>query len=153
MTPPQRFIGIDVSKRQLDIAQTPCGEFWSTTNDEAGIEELVKRLGCSRPALIVLEATGGYEFPLVAELAAAKLPFAVANPRQVRAFAKGVGYLEKTDKIDAAVMAHFAEVVGKWSQCLPARRTVAPLPQPWSAMASKRTSTCSSSLSLAWRRR
>jgi transposase len=119
MTPPQRFIGIDVSKRQLDIAQTPCGEFWSTTNDEAGIEELVKRLGCSRPALIVLEATGGYEFPLVAELAAAKLPFAVANPRQVRAFAKGVGYLEKTDKIDAAVMAHFAEVVHPEPRPLP----------------------------------
>jgi transposase len=66
MTPPQNLFGIDVSKRQLDIAQAPCGDFWSTTYDESGIQELVKRLRRSRPALIVLEATGGYELPLVA---------------------------------------------------------------------------------------
>lgn len=111
MTPPQRFFGIDVSKQQLDIAQRPSGHFWASTNDEQGIRELVKCLRRSCPTLIVVEATGGYELELVTALAAAKLPFAVANPRQVRDFAKGMGILEKTDKIDAAVLAHFADVV------------------------------------------
>jgi len=111
MTPPQRFFGIDVSKWQLDIAAKPSGQSWTATNDESGIQELVKRLRRSCPSLVVVEATGGYELELVTALAAAKLPFAVANPRQVRDFAKGMGILEKTDKIDAAVLAHFADVV------------------------------------------
>jgi transposase len=124
MPPPQKFLGIDVSKRQLDIAQEPSGDFWSTTNDEAGIQDLIKRLRRSCPTLVVVEATGGYEFPLVVALAAAHLAFAVANPRPVRDFAKGTGYLEKTDKIDAAVLAHFAEVVRPEPRPLPSEATL-----------------------------
>jgi transposase len=111
VTPPQTFVGIDVAKRQLDIALRPAGEARSVKNDSPGIDELMQRLKGLQPTLIVLEATGGYEAPLVWALAAAQLPFHVANPRQVRDFAKGTGHLAKTDSIDAAVLAHFAEVV------------------------------------------
>jgi len=111
MTPPQIFVGIDIAKRQLDIATRPSGEIWAATNDETGIQTLVQRLRCLRPALVAVEATGGYELSLVLALATAQLPFTVANPRQVRDFAKGMGILEKTDKIDARVLAHFADVV------------------------------------------
>lgn len=111
MTTPQIFVGIDISGRQLDVALRPTGEHWSTTNDKAGIEGLVRRLQQLQPTLIALEATGGYESALVAALTAASQPFAVANPRQVRDFARGVGRLAKTDPIDAAVLARFAEVV------------------------------------------
>jgi len=111
MTPPQTYVGIDVAKRQLDIACRPTGDGWITVNDDDGITGLVKRLQGLQPALIVVEATGGYELALVTALAAAKLPFAVANPRQVRDFAKGLGLLEKTDKIDAKVLARFADTV------------------------------------------
>lgn len=124
MTPPQRFFGIDVSKWQLDIAARPSGESWTTTNDESGIHKLVKCLRRSCPVLIVMEATGGYELELVMALATAKLPFAVANPRQVRNFAKGMGLLEKTDKIDAAVLAHFADVVCPQPRPLPDEATL-----------------------------
>ena len=111
MTPPQIFVGIDIAKRQLDIATRPSGEIWAATNDATGIQTLVQRLRCLRPALVAVEATGGYELSLVLALATAQLPFTVANPRQVRDFAKGMGILEKTDKIDARVLAHFADVV------------------------------------------
>ena len=124
MTPPHRFFGIDVSKWQLDIAARPSGESWTTTNDESGIHELVKRLRRSCPALIVVEATGGYELELAMALARANLPFAVANPRQVRDFAKGMGILEKTDKIDAAVLAHFADAVRPKPRPLPNEATL-----------------------------
>ena len=123
MTPPQIFVGVDVAKRQLDIATRPRDDVWAAPNDEAGIQDLVKRLRRLRPALVVVEATGGYEFPLVMALAAAQLPFAVANPRQVRDFAKGTGHLEKTDKIDAKVLAHFAEVVQPEPRPLPSEAT------------------------------
>ena len=119
MTLPQVFVGIDVAKRQLDIATRPCDDVWPSANDEAGIKDLLKRLRGLRPTLIVVEATGGYELSLVLALAAAQLPFAVANPRQVRDFAKGTGHLEKTDKIDARVLAHFAEVVQPAPRPLP----------------------------------
>jgi len=119
MTPPQVFIGIDVAKRQLDIAARPAGTVWAAANDEAGIADLVKCLGRLRPTLIVVEATGGYELAVVLALAKAQLAFAVANPRQVRHFAKGLGLLEKTDKLDAKVLAHFAEVVRPNPRALP----------------------------------
>ena len=105
-----RFVGIDVAKRRLDVAERPGDERWDTTNDVAGISGLVERLkagGALR--LIVLEATGGYEIAVVAALAAAGLPVVVINARQVRAFARAVGKLAKTDAIDATVLAHFAE--------------------------------------------
>jgi transposase len=123
MTPPQIFVGIDVAKRQLDIACRPSGQVWVAVNDDDGITGLVKRLQRLRPALIVVEATGGYELALVTALAGAKLPFAVANPRQVRDFAKGLGLLEKTDKIDAQVLAHFADTVRPQPRPLPSAAT------------------------------
>lgn len=112
MTMPGRFIGIDVAKRQLDVAERPSGTRWVASNDEAGLAGMVERLQTTGPvALIVLEATGGYEMALVAALTAAGLPVVVVNPRQVRDFARAVGQLAKTDTLDAAVLAHFAEAV------------------------------------------
>ena len=105
------FIGIDVSKAQLDIAVHAQSTQWQTANTEAGIVELVQRLQALAPTLIVLEATGGFELRLVAELAAAQMPIVVTNPRRVRAFARSTGQLAKTDKLDAQMLAHFAAVL------------------------------------------
>src|SRR5947209_12002409 len=105
------WVGIDVSKDCLDVHVRPTGLTFRVANDEAGIDDLVTRLRQSPPAGLVLEATGGYEIPVVAALAAAGLAPAVVNPRQARRFAEGVGRLAKTDPIDAAVLAHFAEAV------------------------------------------
>jgi transposase len=111
MTAPACFVGIDVAKATLDVAVRPAGERWSAPNDEAGIGALVTRLRPLTPALIVLEATGGFETAAVAALAAAGLPVVVANPRQVRDFARATGQLAKTDALDAQVLALFAERV------------------------------------------
>jgi transposase len=105
------FVGIDVSKARLDIALRPCGATESLPNDEAGTMALVNRLRAVKPVLIVLEATGGIERLVVRALAAAELPVIVANPRHVRDFAKATGQLAKTDRIDAHVLARFAEAV------------------------------------------
>jgi transposase len=112
MTTPGRFIGIDVAKRQVEVAERPSGARWTAHNDAAGIAGLVARLrGLGPGTLIVLEATGGYEIALVAALTAAQLAVVVVNPRQVRDFARALGLLAKTDRIDAGVLAHFAEAV------------------------------------------
>lgn len=113
------FIGIDVSKGRLDVAVCPSGERDSVFNDEGGIQALIKRLGEIQPTLIVMEATGGFEHPAMRALASAELPVVVVNPRQVRDFAKATGQLAKTDRIDAWVLARFAEAV---------RPAVRPLP-------------------------
>src|SRR5690348_12270431 len=105
------FVGIDVSKHRLDVHVRPSGEIWSVDNDAKGHARLVERLGALSPSLVVLEATGGYQAAVAAELASAKLAVAVVKPRQVRDFAKATGKLAKTDEIDAAVLAHFAEAV------------------------------------------
>ena len=105
------FVGIDVSKARLDVAIGPSGQNESVTNDKAGIEALIKRLGEIQPALIVLEATGGVERQLTRALASAELPVVVVNPRQVRDFAKATGQLAKTDSIDAVVLARFGDAV------------------------------------------
>lgn len=105
------FIGIDVSKETLDVAIAPDGEVWSVPNDEKGIRDLKARFVSIRPTLIVLEASGGFEAAVVSTLAAAGLPVVVANPRQVRDFAKALGKLAKTDSIDAKVLAEFAQRV------------------------------------------
>ena len=110
MTSTPVFVGIDVSKDQLDVALRPSAERWAVANDDAGIATLVDRLGALTPALIVLEATGGLELPLTGALAVG-LPVVVVNPRQVRDFAKATGKLAKTDALDAAVLAQFAEAV------------------------------------------
>ena len=105
------FIGIDVSKLRLDVSVRPSGEAFSVDNDAKGHARLVERLSPLGLTLIVLEATGGYQAAVVAELAAANLPVAVVNPRQVRDFAKATGEHAKTDAIDAAVLARFAEAI------------------------------------------
>ena len=105
------FVGIDVSKAHLDVCVRPSGELFRVANDEVGIAELVAKLALVSPALTVLEATGGYEAPVAAALALAGVSLAVVNPRQVRDFAKATGKLAKTDALDAAVLAQFADVV------------------------------------------
>lgn len=111
MQPTSLFVGIDVSKERLDVALRPEGECWAIPNDPRGLRTLCRRLQKRTPTLIVLEATGGCELPLVGTLAAASLPVVVVNPRQVRDFAKAIGRLAKTDTLDAAVLAQFAEAV------------------------------------------
>ena len=113
------YVGIDVAKAQLDIAVRPSGEQWVSATDPASLDELVGRLQALHPELIVLEATGGREAPAVAALAAAGLPVAVVNPRQVRDFARAVGQLAKTDVLDAQVLAHFAQVIHPTPHPLP----------------------------------
>ncbi len=111
------YVGIDVSKAELEVAVGEEG--WTVGNDTAGIEELVERLTEQSPELVVLEATGGHEAPAVAALAEAGLPVVVANPRQVRDFGRATGQLAKTDRIDARVLALFAERVRPEVRALP----------------------------------
>jgi transposase len=113
------FVGIDVSKAALDVALRPGDGPWRCANDEAGVTDLVGRLRPLGPELIVLEATGGVERLVVAGLALAGLPVVVVNPRQVRDFAKATGRLAKTDALDAAVLAHFAEAIRPAPRPLP----------------------------------
>ena len=103
--------GIDVAKDRLDVVLRPSGEYVEATNDERGIRSVVRRLRKEDVALAVLEATGGIEQPAGADLALAGVEVAIVNPRQLRDFAKATGKLAKTDRIDAAVLAHFAEAV------------------------------------------
>jgi len=119
MTPAKVYVGIDVAKRRLDIALWPTGEQRTLANDATDINELVTWLQTQQPTLIVLEATGGYERAVVASLSAAALPVVVVNPRQVRDFARAVGRLAKTDTLDAAVLARFAEAVKPSPRPLP----------------------------------
>src|SRR6478752_2339954 len=105
------FVGIDVSKHRLDVHARPSGEGFATDYDDEGVAGLVGRLAALAPALVVLEATGGLEVRLAAAPAAAGLPVAVVNPRQVRAFARAAGRLAKTDRLDAEAIARFAEAV------------------------------------------
>jgi len=107
----QRFVGIDVAKNRLDVHVRPSGNTFALARDSEGVAALVERLRAAIPQLIVLEATGGCEQVVAAQLAAARLPLVVVNPRQIRDFARATGRLAKTDRIDAAVIAHFAEAV------------------------------------------
>jgi transposase len=103
----------------LDVAVRPRGETWTVAHDEAGLSALVARLRTLAPALIVVEATGGWEVALVGALAAALLPVAVVNPRQVRDFARSTGTLAKTDRLDAQSLAHFADALRPQPRPLP----------------------------------
>lgn len=105
------FVGIDVAKDRLDVHLRPSGEAFAVARDGAGLAALSERLVGLAPRLVVLEATGGFEVTVAAALAAAQLPLAVVNPRQIRDFARATGRLAKTDALDAAVIAHFAEAV------------------------------------------
>ena len=107
----QVYVGIDVAKDRLDVHLRPSGEAFAVARDGKGLEELTARLGGLEVALAVLEATGGFEVTVAAALCAAGLPLAVVNPRQIRDFARATGRLAKTDALDAAAIAHFAEAV------------------------------------------
>lgn len=116
-------IGIDVSSDRLDVHVAPQGEAFAVGNDTAGLEILVARLIGLSPKLVALEATGGFESPAVAALAADGLPVAVVNPAQVRSFADALGKRAKTDPIDAAVIARFAAMTGVEARPLPDAET------------------------------
>lgn len=111
MTTTLTYVGIDVAKDCLDVVFRPASEYLRLANDEQGIGQLVDRLRKEDLQLVVLEATGGLEQPAAVALVLAGFPVAIVNPRQVRDFAKAVGKLAKTDRIDAEVLAHFAEAV------------------------------------------
>jgi transposase len=115
----ESFVGIDVSKRQLDVAIIPVAESFSVAHDVEGIAELVARLKQAAPSCVVLEATGGLETKLASALAAAGLPVAVVNPRQVRDFARACGKLAKTDRLDAQLLANFAQAIRPSVRALP----------------------------------
>jgi transposase len=100
-------VGLDVSKADVAVAVHPSGEQWTATTTAESLDHLVRQLTARAPVLIVLEATGGYEAAIAAACAAAGLPVAIVNPRQVRAFAQALGRTAKTDAIDAAVLALF----------------------------------------------
>jgi transposase len=113
------WIGIDVSKDTLEVAVRPTGTSWSVANTTQGITSLIHRLQELQPTVIVLEATGGYQNLLVSMLALEELPVAVVNPSQVRHFAKATGQLAKTDRLDAQILAHFAQAVHPTPRQLP----------------------------------
>lgn len=119
MTPSPTFVGIDVAKDYLDLHARPGGESLRVTNDPDGLASITTNAVVRSAALVVIEATGGYEHPLAAALAAAGVPLAVVNPRQVRDFAKATGQKAKTDALDAAVLAHFAEAIRPTPRPLP----------------------------------
>ena len=103
------FVGIDVALAKLDVARSEGGNnVVAVPNDAAGISALVQQLAADRPQCIVIEATGGYEQPLLEALLEAQLPVARVNPRRVRDFARALGKLAKTDRIDAQVLVEFA---------------------------------------------
>jgi transposase len=113
------FVGIDVAKDRLDVHLRPSGAAFALSRDGAGLDALVERLGALGPALVVLEATGGFEVAVAGALAAAALPLVVVNPRQIRDFARATGRLAKTDRLDAEVIARFAEAVRPAPRALP----------------------------------
>jgi transposase len=119
----QIVVGIDVSKDKLDVAVRPGGEAFAVGRDAAGLAALTGRLAKLAPVRIAVEATGGYETVVTAELAAAGLPVVVVNPAQVRAFAQALGRRAKTDPIDAAVIAHFVEATAPEVRPLPDQAT------------------------------
>jgi transposase len=110
------YIGIDVSKATLDVAIWESEITWKFSNDLEGWQELAKRLVILKPKLIAVEASGGFEQPLVAELSGEKLPIAVVNPTRVRSFAKASGQLAKTDKLDAFTRRRTPECPGYQAQ-------------------------------------
>jgi len=106
-----QYVGIDVSKRCLDVCEGEQGAEWQVGNDEKGINRLVERMKEIRPVLIVLESTGGLEWAAMTELYSAGLAVALVNPGRVKEFAKSLGLLAKTDKLDARLLARFGEAV------------------------------------------
>jgi transposase len=116
------FVGIDVSKGRLDVCRLPNADRCAFDNDRDGIQSLLAWLAAMPPDLVVLEATGGFERVVVAELAAAGVPVVVVNPRQVRQFAGAVGRLAKTDEIDAEILARFGQDVRPEIRAIPGEK-------------------------------
>ena len=129
----EHFVGIDVAKDRLDVHLRLSGESFTVIRDGEGLVELVDRLRRLAPRLVVMEATGGYETIVASAVAAAHLPLAVVNPRQIRDFARATGKLAKTDAIDAAAIAHFAEAIRP-----PARPIAGPEAQALGELAARR---------------
>lgn len=117
------YVGIDVSKDRLDVYVRPTGMEFSVSREPAGLDELTSQLQSLSPVTIALEATGGLEAVVAAHLGAASLPVIIVNPVQVRAFARALGKRAKTDRIDAAVIAHFAEATNPEVRALPDEAT------------------------------
>jgi len=113
------YVGIDVAKDRLDVHVLPSRQSFAVARDGEGLDQLVDALRRLAPTLIVLEATGGFELIVAAALACAGLPLAVVNPRQIRAFARAIGRLAKTDALDAEVIALFAERIRPEPRPLP----------------------------------
>ena len=116
-----RYIGVDVAASELVVGVLPTGDVWQVANDPEGISELRRRVGELSPALIVLEASGGYEAEVAGELADAGMPAVVINPRQTREFARATGRLAKTDTIDALALARFGQAVKPEVRPLPSK--------------------------------
>jgi transposase len=116
-------IGIDVGKDRLDVCVRPSGESFVVARSGAGIEDLAERLNKLMPRVVAIEATGGFETVVAAGLAAAGVPMVVVNPAQIRAFAQALGKRAKTDPLDAAVIAHFAEATKVAPRALPDEMT------------------------------
>ncbi len=117
-------VGVDVSKRTLDVCILPGegsseGESFVADNDQEGVDRILSRLEGESPELVVMEATGRYERLAASSIAAAGIPVAVVNPRQARDFAKAMGRLAKTDRIDAFVLARFAEAMKPEASIIP----------------------------------
>jgi transposase len=120
---PSVFVGIDISKEHLDVHVRPSDLAFRVSHDDAGVGAVGERLQAVAPALIVVEATGGYELDVVAAFAARGLPVVVVNPRQIRAYARATGQLAKTDALDARTIAAFAEGVRPGVRPLPDEQT------------------------------
>ena len=105
------FVGVDVSKRFLDVAVRPSGQTIRFDLQSVSVSEVAEQVRELGPSLVVIEASGGYERAIVASLCETKVPVCVVNPRQVRDFAKAAGKLAKTDRIDSTVLAQFAEAM------------------------------------------
>jgi len=117
------YVGIDVSKDRLDVHAHPSGQAFAVARNGEGLAELIERLRAFAPALIAIEATGGFETVVAAGLAGAGLPVVVVNPAQVRHYAQALGRRAKTDPIDALVIARFAEATKPAARALPDETT------------------------------
>ena len=113
------YVGIDVSKAHLDVSVSSEARVWRTANNPEGIASLLESLGRVAPRLVGMESSGGYEYQAAAELTVAGYAVAVVNPRQVRDFGRSIGRNAKTDELDAAVLARFAEAVKPQVRPLP----------------------------------
>ena len=119
MTEETVCVGVDIAKNTLDVADSNSKETRQFNNDQQGITSAVSYIAGLKPARIILEATGKYEMPLAAELQSKRLPVVIANPRQVRDFARATGVLAKTDRIDARILALFGMQVKPEVRLLP----------------------------------